>query len=43
MPGGLSAIVAFVLIQARLFVDTPSLTDELQATPSPDSVNPLRR
>ena len=33
-----SAILAFLLIQARLFVDTPSLTEELQATPSPDSV-----
>lgn len=35
----LSAVVAVVLIQARGFVDTPQLTEELQATPSADSVS----
>jgi MFS family permease len=35
----LSAVVAVVLIQARGFVDTPNLTEELQATPSADSVS----
>ena len=34
-----SAIVAVVLIEARSFVDTPSLTEELQKTPSAASVN----
>lgn len=34
----LSAVVAVVLIQARGFVDTPNLAEDLQATPSPDSV-----
>lgn len=33
-----SAIVAFVLIQARIFVDTPNLSKELQASPSSDTV-----
>lgn len=34
-----SAIVAVLLIEARSFVDTPSLTEELQKTPSAASVN----
>jgi len=33
-----SAIVAFVLIEARSFVDTPSLSEDLQASPSAESV-----
>lgn len=35
----LSAVVAVVLIGARGLVDTPNLTEDLQATPSPDSVS----
>jgi hypothetical protein len=35
----LSAVVAVVLIEARSFVDTPNLSEDLQATPSADSVS----
>ena len=33
-----SAIVAFVLIQARIFVDTPNLSENLQTSPSAETV-----
>jgi len=33
-----SAIVAFTLIEARSFVDTPNLSEDLQASPSAESV-----
>jgi len=35
----LSAVVAVVLIEARSLVDTPNLTEDLQATPSADTVS----
>jgi hypothetical protein len=34
----ISAIIAVVLIEARSFVDTPSLTEDLQRSPSAESV-----
>lgn len=33
------ALAAFILIEARSFVDTPSLTDALQATPSDETTS----
>jgi hypothetical protein len=33
-----SAIVAFVLIEARTFVDTPQLSETLQTSPNPNTV-----
>lgn len=36
------ALAAFVLIESRLFVDTPSLSDSLQATPSEETTSYIK-